>query len=220
MAGACRDGLVKGEPDRHELARFQRAIQDFLQVVHDDQSEDLVIADNLRQGPTGIPALFTVRGRVEIVLAVHRVVGFRETSAHRNEQLVQVIQNGFVVDALGLRLFLHGPVGPSGDQDARVPLDDNADFCIAACTDQVRINGHPGLHSRQEAYWEFGRSNFREVLAVGLTSGASAQLSGESVKSGSSKSVARLEPESLDHYPDGDLPVDAARDLLCMPPRC
>jgi hypothetical protein len=112
-AGA--DGLVQDEPDGHHLPAAQRPVEPLFEVIEDDEAQDLVVADDLGERPAALPALLAVFGGRRPVPAVVFRVRLGEAAAHLLEERGQVVEEGIVVGAGGVRLLLSGAAHPALD---------------------------------------------------------------------------------------------------------
>ena len=126
------DGLVEGEADRLDFDQAEGPVQALVEVVQDDQPQEAVVADHLGQGPAGLPPLLGVQvGEAERRWRRRRT-RLGQGAAQLPEEGRQFVEQDFVMDALGGRLLLDGPLRPAVDQGGGVPPDDGPDLGVPA----------------------------------------------------------------------------------------
>ena len=141
-ADAGGDGFVQGQSDRHDLTGTHVPIERLHQVFEDHQAQDLIVADHLWQGPAAFPALLTVLDCRKAVQALVRAIRLRQAAAQCCQQVHELIAKGFMMDALGVRLFLHRPLAPALDENAGIAGNDETDFRVLLGTNRLGVYRH------------------------------------------------------------------------------
>ena len=123
------------QPDGLNFAEPKRTFEGFVEIIEHDETENLIIADDFAQRPSGLPPLFAMFNRRLIMRAIEGIDRFGETAPQRLQKRGQMIEQNPVVNALCLGLFLNGPMAPTVDDDPGIPLDHRADFGDAVLRD-------------------------------------------------------------------------------------
>jgi hypothetical protein len=78
------------------------------------------------------------------VLAGVRVFGLYQTTAKGRKKILEMIEQHFMVDALGVWLLFNSPPAPAFDHHLNATLKNGADLGMRLGSNQLRVEGHSG----------------------------------------------------------------------------